>query len=169
LATELYREITTIILLIAAAWLIARSFLQWLCYFVFAFGVWDIFYYIWLFIRIKWPGSLMDWDVLFLIPKPWYAPVIAAIIISLLGISFSLIVIKISEINEKINFKIYYWLPLIFAIIFWQISFLNKSVPNMSSFPQTYSWYLFFIGIAFSLFAFIMIYYNHFIKKKIDR
>jgi len=36
-----------------------------------AFGVWDIFYYAWLWVFVGWPDSPATWDVLFLIPVPW--------------------------------------------------------------------------------------------------
>ena len=68
--TELGRELATLILLAAMAWLAAKSFNEWLAYFIFGFAVWDIFYYIWLALIIKWPSSLMDWDILFLIHQP---------------------------------------------------------------------------------------------------
>ena len=42
-------------------------------FFLFLFGVWDIFYYIWLKVFLHWPASLLTWDVLFLIPVPWVA------------------------------------------------------------------------------------------------
>ena len=41
-----------------------------------AFGIWDIFYYVFLKIIYDWPKSLFDWDILFLIPLPWWGPVI---------------------------------------------------------------------------------------------
>lgn len=33
-----------------------------------------------------WPHSLWDWDILFLIPLPWWGPVLAPVLISLLMI-----------------------------------------------------------------------------------
>src|SRR6266850_628445 len=41
-----------------------------------AFGVWDIFYYVFLKLLTPWPRSLLDWDVLFLVPLPWWGPVL---------------------------------------------------------------------------------------------
>ncbi len=35
-----------------------------------------------------WPHSLLDWDVLFLLPLPWWGPVLAPVLISLLMISW---------------------------------------------------------------------------------
>ena len=34
--------------------------------FVYVFGVWDVFYYVWLKVMIGWPMSWLEWDVLFL-------------------------------------------------------------------------------------------------------
>ena len=33
-----------------------------------------------------WPNSLLDWDLLFLIPLPWWGPVLAPVLIALLMI-----------------------------------------------------------------------------------
>ena len=55
-----------------------------------AFGVWDICYYLFLKIMCDWPKSLFDWDILFLIPLPWWAPVIAPVSIALYGPPFAL-------------------------------------------------------------------------------
>ena len=49
-----------------------------------AFGVWDIFYYAFLRLIVGWPQSLWDWDVLFLIPLPWWGPVLAPVAIAVL-------------------------------------------------------------------------------------
>ena len=44
-----------------------------------AFGVWDIFYYVFLRLISGWPRSLFDWDILFLLPLPWWGPVLAPV------------------------------------------------------------------------------------------
>ncbi len=48
-----------------------------------AFGVWDIFYYVFLRLISGWPGTLLDWDILFLLPLPWWGPVLAPVCIAL--------------------------------------------------------------------------------------
>jgi hypothetical protein len=81
---ELAREAATLVMLFTVGWLAGRTWRTRLGYFAVAFGVWDIFYYIFLKIMCGWPHSLLDWDVLFLIPLPWWGPVLAPVLISLL-------------------------------------------------------------------------------------
>ncbi|MDW8321050.1 MAG: hypothetical protein RMM08_06790 [Armatimonadota bacterium] len=75
LRTEIGREAATIVMLASLAWLAAHDPLHRLGVFLLAFGVWDIFYYIFLKVLIRWPESLRTLDVLFLIPIPWIGPV----------------------------------------------------------------------------------------------
>src|SRR5688500_7990731 len=51
-----------------------------------AFGAWDIFYYVFLRLISGWPRTLLDWDILFLLPLPWWGPVIAPVSIAVLMI-----------------------------------------------------------------------------------
>ena len=48
--------------------------------------MWDIFYYVFLKMICDWPHSLLDWDILFLLPMPWWGPVLAPVLISVLMI-----------------------------------------------------------------------------------
>ncbi|GBC96332.1 hypothetical protein HRbin16_02134 [bacterium HR16] len=75
LRTEIGREAATIIMLASLAWLVGSAPLHGLGAFLLAFGVWDIFYYVFLKLLIRWPQSLKTLDVLFLIPVPWIGPV----------------------------------------------------------------------------------------------
>ena len=79
---ELIRELATLLMLFTVGWLAGREFRTRFSYTLIAFGVWDIFYYIFLAIMGPWPRSVMDWDVLFLIPLPWWGPVLAPCIIA---------------------------------------------------------------------------------------
>ena len=75
LAVEQTREVATIVMLLALALASGRNTWQRVGAFLFAFGVWVIFYYVGLKALLGWPGSLGTLDLLFLIPRPWYAPV----------------------------------------------------------------------------------------------
>ena len=85
-AVELVREAATLAMLLAVGRLAGRTMLGGLGYASMAFGVWDIFYYVFLRMMSGWPNSLLDWDVLFLLPVPWWGPVLAPVSIALLMI-----------------------------------------------------------------------------------
>jgi hypothetical protein len=72
---EMTREAATIIMLVVIAYLTGGSWVEKGVYFLWTFAFWDLFYYLSLYILIKWPPSFKTIDVLFLIPKPWIAPV----------------------------------------------------------------------------------------------
>jgi hypothetical protein len=72
---EMTREAATIIMLVVIAYLVGNTWLEKGIFFLWTFAFWDLFYYISLYILIKWPPSLKTIDVLFLMPKPWIAPV----------------------------------------------------------------------------------------------
>jgi len=75
LKIEMTREAATIIMLFVIAYLTGTSWTEKGVFFFWTFAFWDLFYYVSLYILIKWPPSLKTIDVLFLIPKPWIAPV----------------------------------------------------------------------------------------------
>jgi hypothetical protein len=83
---EMTREAATIIMLLVIACLTGVSWAERGVFFLWTFAFWDLFYYISLYVLIKWPPSLNTIDVLFLIPKPWIAPVWFPIGISTLTI-----------------------------------------------------------------------------------
>jgi len=75
LIIEMTREAATIIMLVVIAFLVGNTWPERGIFFLWTFAFWDLFYYVSLYILIKWPPSLKTIDVLFLIPKPWIAPV----------------------------------------------------------------------------------------------
>jgi hypothetical protein len=75
--TEVIREAATLIMLAAVGWLAGQNWRNRLGYMLLAFGVWDILYYLFLIPMTGWPQSPLDWDLLFLIPVPWWGPVLA--------------------------------------------------------------------------------------------
>jgi len=72
---EMTREAATIIMLVVIAYLAGTTWVERGVFFLWTFAFWDLFYYLSLYIVIKWPPSLKAIDVLFLIPVPWIAPV----------------------------------------------------------------------------------------------
>ncbi len=91
LLIEKTREAATIVMLVALALVVGNSWLEIGLAFLWTFAFWDLFYYVSLYLLIKWPPKLTTMDVLFLIPRPWIAPVwvpvgISSITIILIGI-----------------------------------------------------------------------------------
>lgn len=84
LGIELVREACTVVMILTVALLAERGFTRVFAAFVYVFGLWDIFYYIWLKLMIGWPVSWLEWDILFLIPWPWFGPWITPVLIALL-------------------------------------------------------------------------------------
>ncbi len=83
---ELAREFATLVMLFTVGMLAGPTWRARWGYTFIAFGVWDIFYYVFLKVMCDWPRSFFDWDILFLIPLPWWGPVLAPMLISLLMI-----------------------------------------------------------------------------------
>ena len=72
---EMTREAATIVMLLLIAFLVGTNWVEKGIFFLWTFAFWDLFYYLSLYILIKWPPTFTTIDVLFLIPKPWIAPV----------------------------------------------------------------------------------------------
>jgi hypothetical protein len=73
-------------MLVVIAYLTGSSWAERGIFFLWTFAFWDLFYYLSLYLLIKWPPSFSTIDVLFLIPKPWIAPVWFPIGVSFLTI-----------------------------------------------------------------------------------
>jgi len=99
---ELIREAATIIMLAAVGILAARNWWQRLGAFLIAFGIWDIFYYIFLYLFLGWPPALKTYDVLFLIPGPWIAPIWLPISISVVMICLGCYLVATPNVTARI-------------------------------------------------------------------
>lgn len=75
LKIEMTREAATIVMLAVIAILAGNGWVERGIFFLWTFAFWDLFYYVSLYLLIKWPPSFRTIDVLFLIPVPWIAPV----------------------------------------------------------------------------------------------
>ena len=92
---EMTREAATIIMLMVIAYLAGTTWIEKGVFFLWTFAFWDLLYYLSLYILIKWPPEFTTPDVLFLIPKPWIAPVWFPVCIS----SLTIIIIAVLAIK----------------------------------------------------------------------
>src|SRR3989441_3814993 len=96
---ELVREAATLVMLATLGMLAGRTRRAQAGYTAIAFGVWDIFYYVFLRVICDWPTSLFDWDILFLLPLPWWGPVLAPVCIALLMIVWGTLACQVADRN----------------------------------------------------------------------
>lgn len=149
---EIGREAATIVMLVIIGLIAGSCWQKKIGYFFLSFGIWDIFYYIWLFVFIQWPASLLEWDILFLIPLPWWGPVIAPILISILLISIGYLLIR----DVKILVTSIDWIVFALSIIVILYTFTEDSIKVIFSGtgdltqirPTTFNWILFLIAFA---------------------
>jgi len=153
---ELFREASTIAMLIAVAALAGKKFWERFGYFLILFGVWDIFYYIWLKATINWPSSIFDWDILFLIPLPWIGPVIAPSLVALLMIVTGIAITRL--FNRGYDFKPtgITWLLAVIATIAILYSFMRDIDAGLyQTVPKPYCYRMLCAGLVLYAAAFI--------------
>ncbi|MBA7674964.1 hypothetical protein ES703_83192 [subsurface metagenome] len=154
--TEMGREAATIVMIFSLARLLSRNTRERAAYFIFCFGVWDIFFYIWLKLLLNWPKNLMDWDILFLIPLSWVGPVLSPVIISLIFILSAITILQFESRKTPINFTTRDWLLelsaglIIISSYLWETDNILKGTK-----PEVYPWWLWGIGVLIGLSIFI--------------
>lgn len=121
--TELLRELATMIMLLAIGVLAGKSKHERFAWFIYSFAIWDISYYLFLHLIINWPTSLCDWDVLFLLPVMWVAPVWAPLLLSALTILLALCILYFSSQNQSASLKMGEWILLIAGALIVIIAF----------------------------------------------
>lgn len=173
--TEVGREIATLIMLLAPAALVTRSRLERFAWFCFGFGVWDIFYYVWLKVLLDWPTSLADPDLLFLVPVPWIGPVWAPCVISIGLIALAIMILKARSNVHGFTVDTRSWVLLIGGATLMILSFTLEPLQNSfgigaltdasamaesrangltdgrSYIPDEYPWYWFAAGCGMAL------------------
>jgi hypothetical protein len=119
--TEVFREAATMVMLLAVAWISIRGALERFAIFIYAFAVWDIFYYVFLYVLLGWPPSLFTWDILFLIPVTWVGPVLAPVINSLTMILLAVLIIRFRSFKDIFRLTSTEWLLLAIGTLvnFW--------------------------------------------------
>ena len=166
---EYLREIATIIMLLTVSLLAGRMPYERFSYFLYCFGVWDIFYYGGLKALLNWPPSLFTWDILFLIPVVWIAPVLAPIASAITMIIIAAFILYYHNKGYRVRISILEGslmsagFLIIFATFVWGHSeiiieggFLNRllSLADDSHFqgivtsyvPSIFHWNLFILG-----------------------
>ena len=95
------RELATIVMLTTIAILVGRKRVERVGWFLFCFATWDVFYYVWLKALLHWPPSLLTWDILFLIPFPWAAPVLSPALVAASMAVWGLVLVRLDRVRTS--------------------------------------------------------------------
>ncbi len=156
LITEIGREAASMVLIFTAAWLFGRNLQQQSAYFMVIFAIWDIFYYVWLKVLLDWPASIMDWDILFLIPIAWASPVLYPVLISLTLLLLAIIILYRDSRARPIKPTLPDWVGFVFAGLIVVISFCiagrHVTEPDFQSY---FYWPLFAAGLLSAIAVFL--------------
>lgn len=168
---EFFRELATLIMILTVAMLTGKTKNQKFAAFIFVFAVWDIFYYVFLYVTLAWPASLMTWDILFLIPVTWVGPVIAPVINSIMMIVLAAGILYAEKAGIKKILSKRDWCLLIVGSIIVIVAYCEDFVnfllndytfgelikviyskevieKSLSYVPLDFAWIMFLAGIA---------------------
>ncbi|MDH7516470.1 MAG: hypothetical protein QHI48_11425 [Bacteroidota bacterium] len=147
LFVEIFREAATIAMLAAVSVLAGKKLLDMTAYGFFTFGVWDIFYYVWLKAIVGWPESPFTTDLLFLIPAPWIGPVVAPVLVSLTLILFSLRMVRLRETGRLVRPATASWAAFTGGLLVVFVSFvMNGMLLGEKAQDAAFPWAIFSVG-----------------------
>lgn len=156
-AIEIGREAATLVMLLGVAMLAGRERWERFLAFCVSFGVWDLFYYVWLWLLLGWPPSLFTWDVLFLIPVPWTGPVVAPVIVSVLLVVGGLLLWRKGARGEPVRFPIpLRILALAGALLVLGSFVLDFRIVMSQMEPPRFRWALFGTGVSLGVAALVL-------------
>ncbi len=153
---EIIRELATLIIMWATVSLAYERVQSRMAAFMVLFGIWDIFYYIFLKVLLNWPEGPGSWDLLFLIPLPWVGPVWAPVVVSL-GLVYSGIAILLRNAQSSfLHFgKRFIWLEVMAGAVII-LSFLIPGYAVIEQrIPDHFPYYLFWAGFITGFGAFL--------------
>ena len=158
LTIELGRELATLIMLASVAAAAGRNRREAWAHFLVGFGVWDIFYYIWLKLFLDWPPGFMTWDLLFLVPAPWVGPVWAPVVLSVVMIAAGVTVLWFESRSRPVRTTWTDWFLITAGGVIVIVSFCWDASQIMTGgTPNPFLWPIFAAGLALSSGVFLLV------------
>jgi len=180
LETEFFREAATMVMLVGIAVIAGKKPVERFAYFILSFGVWDIFYYVFLYSLLGWPQSLFTWDILFFIPVTWVGPLLPPLTHSAMMILLAFTLMYFFVRNKKTKTGPLVWSLLIsgslVVIVSYTMDFVCFMLPEFSIWevmgagdtqkmlsyattyiPRHFNWWLFFCGTMLHVFSICLI------------
>jgi hypothetical protein len=151
--TEVVREAATLIMLWAVGMLAGRTWRSRWGYAAVAFGLWDVFYYVFLRVITGWPSGLMDWDVLFLLPLPWWGPVLSPMLIAGMMIVWGTLATQGEPFQRPFRSEWKAWgfnfLGMVVALyVFMEHALLVGAEAAVNNHPERFNWPLFVLALG---------------------
>ena len=149
---ELWREAATLVMLGTVGLLAGRTRRCRAGYAALAFGVWDIFYYVFLRPMSGWPRTLLDWDILFLLPLPWWGPVMAPLSIAVVMILWGTLATQSRSEAPPVRWPwALGWSGIAIALAIFMID-AWRALPNgreavLHALPTVFNWPLFWLAL----------------------
>jgi len=166
---EFLREVSTLIMLVSLGLVAGQTFSERLACMLYSFGIWDIFYYVWLKVMLDWPQSLLTWDILFLVPVAWAGPVLAPILCAFTMVAIGICILYLQDRAHQTGISFLEWMVLslgglaIFSSFIWEYTKIMIQGGFISRFlslgrdpqfqnaiarhiPDSYNWFLFALG-----------------------
>jgi len=149
LKIEIGREAATLVMLAALAWAVAENAGQWAAAFALAFGTWDLAFYAGLKLILGWPASLGTWDILFLIPLPWVAPVLAPLLVAAAMMAAGIWHLRREFAGEPVRVGALQWGGIVLGALILIVSFtLDYRNTLAGGMPHPFAWGVFSLGLA---------------------
>ena len=153
---EVVREAATLVILAAVGWACGRNAQTRVAFFGVAFGLWDIFYYAWLKLFLGWPASILTPDILFLIPLPWWGPVLTPVLIALLFVAAGIAAIALDDRGRAVRIGamdgllgVFGILAILYAFMADAIAVLPATAETLSGVrPTAFRWGIYSVGLA---------------------
>jgi len=160
-AIEVGRELATLVMLLSIGWIAGETFQSKAGFAFITFGLWDIFYYIWLWVFIGWPQSILEPDLLFLIPLPWWGPVLSPVLIALLMVTGGIIAVIKTEKRQALHIDAWFWVCLISGVLILLYTFMADALmvfpadaSTLSGLkPSQFNWPVYFLGFGLGVIA----------------
>ena len=153
---EIGRELATLVMLAAAAYFAGKAFYERFALFCIMFGIWDIFYYVWLKVLLDWPQSLFTWDILFLIPVPWIGPVLSPVVVATSLIVGGGLILRKLHSGGIFAPNLLEWAIALGGALLILLSYTSDLNAGLDfSMPRPYRWELLAVGEASAFYALV--------------